>query len=100
MNWEIQSISPQVRKQMKKPDLCRLINRAIRKLLLDPIHTSGKNNLPIGNNYWRIAVGKYRLIYIPEYPARKVSIVHFDHRNCVYSDWWKYGRKGGWINSH
>jgi mRNA interferase RelE/StbE len=68
--------------RLARPDQHR-ISKAIESLTQSP-HPAGSKKLAGEENYWRIRVGDYRVIYTTEHGKLLVLVVKIGHRRDVY----------------
>ncbi|MBE8191060.1 MAG: type II toxin-antitoxin system RelE/ParE family toxin [Alphaproteobacteria bacterium] len=70
-------------KKLNKDTQQRILNGINNKLVSAPIATGTKLNGDLAN-YYRLRVGKYRVVYMLDVENQKISIILIALRNTVY----------------
>jgi mRNA-degrading endonuclease RelE of RelBE toxin-antitoxin system len=86
--WSI-GMSSAFQKAIRRLDV-RLLGRALSELseiIRDPLSSRGGNPAPLKGNQkglWRLRIGKYRLIYLPDPALRQIVLLDLVSRGQVY----------------
>lgn len=75
-------VSREIR-QLNKKDIPRIIEKA-ESLEQDPRPEGSKKLSGIKEDFWRVRVGNYRIIYLIEEEIKIVKITKVGHRKNVY----------------
>ena len=70
-------------RQLNKKDISRIIEKA-ESLGNDPRPEGSKKLKGAQNDYWRIRVGSYRIIYLIKDEVKIVKITKVGHRKDIY----------------
>jgi mRNA interferase RelE/StbE len=77
--------APRTRRELRK------LSSVVRKRVLDKIDSLADNPFPYGyteikgsQNYYRVKVGNYRIIYTVEHGELLILVVHIGHRREIY----------------
>lgn len=70
-------------RQLNKKDIPRIIEKA-ESLAQDPRPEGSKKLSGIKDDFWRVRVGNYRIIYLIEEEIKIVQISKIGHRKDIY----------------